>query len=88
MPTPDLVLQRLRLLADSSLDLNLTAPELATLNRLDELAGFDSMSVLQFLAAVEREFGITFEETQLRAAFLVDLPALAAYIAAHRGAAC
>jgi acyl carrier protein len=55
---------------------------------LDEVAGFDSLSVLQFLAAVEREFGLTFEKAQLRAAFLADLPGLAAYIEAHCGKAC
>ena len=88
MSTPDHVLQRLRLLADSSLNLNLTDGELASLTRLDEVAGFDSLSVLQFLAAVEREFGLTFEKAQLRAAFLADLPGLAAYIEARCGKAC
>ncbi len=88
MCTPDLVLQRLRHLADSSLNLNLTAGELATLTRLDEVAGFDSLSVLQFLAAVEREFGLTFQASELRAGFLADLPGLAAYIVAHGGGAC
>ena len=88
MCAPDLVLQRLRYLANSSLNLNLTAADLATLTRLDEVAGFDSLSVLGFLSAVEREFGLTLKASELRAGFLADLPALAAYIAAHGSAAC
>jgi acyl carrier protein len=88
MSTPDLVLQRLRRLASSSLNMNLTAEELATLTQLDEVTGFDSLTVLEFVSAVEKEFGLTFEESELRADFLADLPGLAEYISAHFGAAC
>jgi acyl carrier protein len=88
MPTPDLVLQRLRRLASSSLNLNLTAADLATLTRVDDVAGFDSLTVLQFVSAVEKEFGLTFAPSELNARFLADLPALAAYISSHSGASC
>jgi acyl carrier protein len=88
MFTPDLVLQRLRRLASSSLNLNLTAEELATLTRLDEVTGFDSLTVLEFVSAVEKEFGLTFQAGELRTDFLADLPRLAEYISAHSGAAC
>jgi acyl carrier protein len=88
MSTPDLVLPRLRRLASSSLNLNLTDEELATLTRLDEVTGFDSLTVLEFVSAVEKEFGLTFEAGELRVDFLADLPGLAEYIAAHSGAAC
>jgi acyl carrier protein len=88
MSIPDLVLQRLRRLASSALNLNLTDEELATLTRLDEVTGFDSLTVLEFVSAVEKEFGLTFEAGELRVDFLADLPGLAEYIAAHSGAAC
>ncbi|MGD0578161.1 MAG: acyl carrier protein [Bryobacteraceae bacterium] len=88
MRDPELVLQRLRHLADTSLGLNLTARELAALTRLDEVAGLDSLTVLEFVAAVEKEFGLTFAEDQLRASFLADLPALAGYLSARGGASC
>ena len=88
MSTPDLILQRLRHLASSSLNLKLTAEELATLTRLDDVTGFDSLTVLEFLMAVEKEFGLTFEASELRTDFLADLPRLAKFIAARSGASC
>ncbi len=88
MPAPDLVLQRLRHSACIALNLNLTAAELAGLTRLDEVAGFDSLAILEFVSAVEKEFGLTLGPAELRVGFLADLPALAGYIAAHAGAAC
>lgn len=88
MPEPDLILQRLRRLATSSLNLNLTAEELSMLTRLDEVTGFDSLTILEFVSAVEKEFGLTFKADKLRGEFLTDLPGLAEYISAHPGAAC
>jgi acyl carrier protein len=88
MFTRDLVLQRLRRSASTSLNLNLTAEELATLTRLDEVTGFDSLTVLEFVLAIEKEFGLTFQADELRTEFLADLPRLAEYISTHFGAAC
>jgi len=88
MSTPDLVLERLRRLSSSSLNLKLTAEELATLTRLDEVTGLDSLTVLEFVMAVEKEFGLTFEASELRIDFLANLPRLAEFIAAHSGASC
>ncbi len=88
MFTPDIVLQRLRRLASSSLNLNLSAEELATLTRLDAVTGFDSLTVLEFVSAIEKEFGLTLQAGELRTDFLADLPALAEYISTHYGAAC
>jgi acyl carrier protein len=88
MLTPDSVLQRLRCLANSSLNLNLTAEELANLTRLDEVTGFDSLAVLEFVGAVENEFGITFQDAELRTNFLADFRGLAEHISGRSGAAC
>jgi acyl carrier protein len=88
MSKQNLVLQQLRRLASSALNLNLTDKELATLTQLDEVTGLDSLTVLEFVSAVEKEFGLTFEAGELRVDFLKDLPRLAEHIAAHLGAAC
>jgi acyl carrier protein len=88
MPTRDLIFQRLQRLAVSSLNLDLSAEELATLTRLDEVAGLDSLTILEFVAAVEKEFGITLGEDELRANLLAHLPELAERISERLGGAC
>jgi len=88
MPTRDLIFQRLQRLAVSSLNLDLSAEELATLTRLDEVAGLDSLTILEFVAAVEKEFGITLGEDELRANLLANLPELAERISERLGGAC
>ena len=88
MSTADGILERLRLAANVSLKLNLTPAELAGLNRLDDVAGLDSLTVLEFLAAVEREFGLSIAPDHLQGEFLADLPALADYIWSQVGEEC
>jgi acyl carrier protein len=53
--------------------------------RLDEVASVDSIAVLEFMTAVEREFGITIESEFLDFDFLRDLPRLASYLEARMG---
>jgi len=88
MPAPGLVLQRLRRLATSTLNLNLSAEEEAALTRLDAVAGLDSLALLQLVSAVEKEFGIQLGPAELRSDLLADLPALAERLSARLGAAC
>ena len=88
MMTPDFALQRLRLLASDALDLNLTPAELATVTRLDEVTGFNSLTILEFVAAVEKEFGCTLPPAELNAEFLTDLPRLAQRLSALCGEQC
>ncbi len=88
MPSRDLILQRLRHVAVRALNLNLSADELATLTRLDEVTGLDSLSILEFVSALEQEFGITLGEDQLRSSFLANLPELARYIGGRLGGTC
>jgi acyl carrier protein len=77
MPNQDEYLDRLRRVADGSLNLGLSAEELESFNRLDEAAGMDSLSLLEFISGVEKEFGVTLAEDELRIEVLADLPALA-----------
>jgi len=48
--------------------------------RLDELVGFDSLTLIEWTAAVEAEFRITIPPGRLRLDFLVDLDAMAEYL--------
>jgi acyl carrier protein len=88
MRSPDVVLQQLRRLACSVLKLNLTPEEMSELIRLDEVAGFDSITVLSFVAAVEKEFSITLTKAELKIEVLVDLPRLAARVSALQERSC
>jgi acyl carrier protein len=55
---------------------NLTLEDLFGVERLDTILGFDSMVLMQWVAAIEREFRITIPPEKLRLDFLVDLPEL------------
>lgn len=69
----------LRVFLDS-LHLNLDEAEVGYGQKLDEMAGLDSLAVIEFVTALEKEFGITIEPELLRLDFVRDLPQLAAYI--------
>jgi len=78
-PSPA-TLNRIRKVFIQSLGLNMSEEDLAQGRRLDEAAGLDSIAVLEFVAAVEKEFGLLIEPGFLDLEFLSDLPRLAAYI--------
>jgi len=63
-----------------SLHLNLSAGDLEYEQKLDAVVGLDSLAVIEFVAALEKEFGITLEPELLRLDFVSDLPQLARYI--------
>ena len=73
-------MNRIRRVFVESLCLNLKDEELHYENRLDESVGLDSLAVLEFVTALEKEFGITMEPELLRLDFVRDLPRLAAYL--------
>ncbi len=78
-------LDRIRKAFVASLALNLDANDLRDAQRLDELTGLDSLAVLEFVSAVEKEFGISIEPQFLDRAFVTDLPRLAAYVEERAG---
>ena len=51
--------------------------------RLDEVAGLDSIALLEFVVALEKEFRFKFEREQLRLELLRDLDGLTSYISQH-----
>jgi acyl carrier protein len=73
-------MDRIRRVFLQSLHLNMNEEDLDYERRLDELAGFDSLAMLEFVTALEKEFGIMMEPELLRLDFVRDLPQLAAYI--------
>jgi acyl carrier protein len=79
------IASRIRKVLIDALSLNLEEEDLRYSKKLDELVGLDSLAVLEFVAALEKEFGITIEPEQLELEVLRDLERLAAYIAARMG---
>jgi acyl carrier protein len=73
-------MDRIRRVFLQSLHLNLSEEDLDYERRLDESAGFDSLAVIEFVTALEKEFGITMEPELLRLDFVRELPQLAAYV--------
>jgi acyl carrier protein len=63
-----------------SLHLNLPEEEFSYEAKLDESVGLDSVAVLDFVTALEKEFGITFEPEMLTIDVVRDLKQLAAYV--------
>lgn len=73
-------MDRIRRVFIESLRLNVREEDLPYEHKLDEAVGLDSIAVLEFVAALEKEFGIEIEPEFLEIDFLRDLPRLANYI--------
>lgn len=73
-------MDRIRRVFIESLRLNLREEDLSYEQKLDETTGLDSVAVLEFVAALEQEFGVAFEPEMLTLDIVRDLKALAAYI--------
>jgi len=89
MASPETMARIKRVFVDS-LHSNVREEELPYEQMLEEAAILDSVAVLEFVTAVEKEFGITLETELLEFDFLRDLSVLALYIEqriqAHPGA--
>lgn len=72
--------ERVLRVARDALSLNLEDEDTAGALRLDELAGIDSMAALEFLLALENEFGIRLEPDEIELDLLADLPRLVRFI--------
>jgi acyl carrier protein len=73
-------MERIRAVFADSLHLNCSEEGLTHEEMLDEAASLDSIAVVEFLTAVEKEFGIELEPAVLEFEFLRDFGALASYI--------
>lgn len=77
--SPD-TMSRIRRVFIDSLHLNLREEEFSYQAKLDESVGLDSVAVLDFVTALEREFGIEFEPEMLTIELVRDLKELAVYV--------
>lgn len=73
-------MDRIRRVFVESLRLNLKAEDLDYAHKLDESVGLDSLAVLEFIAALEKEFGFKIDPEMLQLDLVRDLPQLASYI--------
>ena len=73
-------MDRIRRVFIQSLQLNLSEEDLGYQAKLDESVGLDSVAVLDFVTALEKEFSITFEPEMLTIDLVRDLSELAAYV--------
>jgi acyl carrier protein len=78
-PSPDTV-NRIRRVFIEALRLNIHLEDLPYADRLDEAAGLDSVAILEFVLALEKEFDVAIEPQFLQFDFLRDLSRLASYI--------
>jgi len=76
------IAQRIRRVLIEALRLDLSQEELGYSDHLHDLVAMDSVAVIGFIVALEKEFGVTFEPEWLDLERLTDLPTLADYI--HR----
>jgi len=73
-------LERIRKIFVQSMRLNVPEQDLPYERMLEEAAILDSIAVLEFVTALESEFGISLESEFLNFDFLRDLPGLASFI--------
>jgi acyl carrier protein len=73
-------MERIRRVFAGILHLNGNEQGMSYEEMLDRAASLDSIAVLEFLTAVEKEFGIQLEPAVIEFEFLRDVAALAAYI--------
>jgi len=78
-------MNRIRRVFITSLGLNLEEKDLPYEQKLDEISGLDSLAVLEFVTALEKEFGMAIEPEKLELSFVRDLPRLACYIEERQG---
>ena len=76
--------ERIRRVFIESLRLNLRENELSYEDKLDEVAGMDSIAVLEFVTSLEKEFDISFEPEMLTIDVVGDLNRLVDYVRLRR----
>jgi len=71
---------RIRRILIDSLELKLKENEIRDSTNFDDLFGLDSIAVVEFVIALEKEFEITIESERLTSSSLKNLDGLSAYI--------
>ena len=73
-------MDRIRRVFIQSLHLSLSEEDFNYEAKLDESVGLDSVAVLEFVTALEKEFGVEFEPEMLTIDLVRNLKDLAAYL--------
>ena len=76
--------QRVRAVLRQALALNVTDTELGNARRTESLLGLDSIAMLEFVLALEKEFGISFDTDDLDTDLFAELDRLTEHIAGLR----
>jgi len=80
MTTSEEVGRRIRKVFIEAVSPDLSEESLRFTERLDEVAGLDSIALMEFVVAIEKEFGFTFEPEQLCLELFRDLDRLTAHV--------
>ena len=80
MTAEESVKNRIRRILIDSLELGMKPDEIEDGVNFDELFGLDSIAVIEFVIALEKEFKITIESERLTSSSLKNLDGLTAYI--------
>jgi acyl carrier protein len=80
MTAEESVKNRIRRILIDSLELDLKEDEIEDGVNFDELFGLDSIAVIEFVIALEKEFDITIESERLTSSSLKNFDGLSAYI--------
>ena len=75
--------RRIRQVLHDTLSLNASDPKLTRLRNANELLGLDSIATIEFVLALEQEFGITLDPESLDPVVFADLSRLRAHIEAR-----
>lgn len=79
------VQERVQRVLRQSLGLNASREEIAAASSIDQLLGLDSIAMLEFVMALEQEFGLTFDADHLDEELFGDLARLSGHIADRLG---
>ena len=85
LPDRSALADRIRRVFVRSLSLDLDPAALPPSPDLTSLAGFDSLAILEFVAGLEKEFGIEIENERLTMDFLGNLDGLVDYLVERLG---
>ncbi len=80
MNAQDKLKNRIKKILINALELNLKESEIKDGNNLDELFGLDSLAVIEFVLALEKEFEVKIETASLDINIIKDLNRLSVYI--------
>ena len=74
---------RVRHVLNAALDLDVPEEELLRARRLEDLFGIDSLAIIEFVTALEKEFRLRLDSEEITLELVRDLPRLSVYLDAR-----